>query len=406
VATGACGACHEPVEGTEHSFRPAGAPETLCTSCHPRQPQRRRLHGPYRDAQCTACHDPHGGATRGLLAGGSEAATCAKCHQRRTEAVVHGPYAAGACTACHAPHQSDHERLLHAPAKSLCLGCHIELGNYLAVAAVVHGPADQDCGLCHEPHASEHAALLHREPVRLCIACHDAVGERIAADPFVHGAVRSERSCASCHSAHGSRLASLLLELPSAMCIGCHDRALVNAETGKVVEGVAGLVRSARFAHGPIRNGDCHGCHFPHSSRHVDLLRESYPPEFYIEYDESHYALCFGCHEKAIAAEERTTTLTGFRDGDRNLHFLHVNKQKGRTCRACHEVHASNQPFHIRESVPFGTGDWLLPINFVKTENGGACAPGCHKTAGYDRVDPIVSGSVAPPAGRTGRRGG
>jgi len=46
-----------------------------------------------------------------------------------------------------------------------------------------------------------------------------------------------------------------------------------------------------------------------------------------------------------VVTEPETRTLTNFRDGARNLHFLHVNKAvRGRTCRACHEVHASKQP--------------------------------------------------------------
>ena len=53
---------------------------------------------------------------------------------------------------------------------------------------------------------------------------------------------------------------------------------------------------------------------------------------------------------------------TSFRDGDVNLHYLHVNKAKrGRTCRACHSTHASKHNVIIRDSVPFGR--WELPIN-------------------------------------------
>ena len=81
---------------------------------------------------------------------------------------------------------------------------------------------------------------------------------------------------------------------------------------------------------------------------------------------------------------ERTRTLTKFRDGNQNLHFLHVNKDKrGRTCRACHDLHASPEPLHIRERVQFG--NWLMPIHFEKNETGGSCHPGCHAIEKYDR---------------------
>ena len=39
-----------------------------------------------------------------------------------------------------------------------------------------------------------------------------------------------------------------------------------------------------------------------------------------------------------------------------------------------------------RESVTFGT--WKLPIKFAPTDNGGSCAPGCHRPAVYDRKAP------------------
>ena len=125
----------------------------------------------------------------------------------------------------------------------------------------------------------------------------------------------------------------------------------------------------------------CHACEV-RCPRGIDIPRvmESLRQLFLRENDGS---LCFQCHESTLVLEERTTTLTNFRDGDRNLHYLHVNSEKGRSCRACHEVHASNLPFHMRVSVPYGESDWLLPINFAKTETGGTCTPGCHQTAAY-----------------------
>jgi hypothetical protein len=101
------------------------------------------------------------------------------------------------------------------------------------------------------------------------------------------------------------------------------------------------------------------------------------------------------CHEPDMATVERSTTVTGFRDGDRNLHFLHVNRvEKGRTCRACHEAHSSTMPKHLRESVPFG--QWQLPVGFQQSDDGGRCTPGCHKPQVYSRTRPR-------PVGTTGR---
>jgi predicted CXXCH cytochrome family protein len=136
--------------------------------------------------------------------------------------------------------------------------------------------------------------------------------------------------------------------------------------------------------HDPIRKDGCVACHKPHGSENFRLLKASFPPGFYANFDLDGYALCFSCHEDLALTVERTRTLTNFRDGDRNLHFLHVNKaNRGRTCRACHDVHASPEPLQIRERVRFGK--WLMPIHFEKKETGGSCHPGCHAIKTYDR---------------------
>jgi hypothetical protein len=63
-----------------------------------------------------------------------------------------------------------------------------------------------------------------------------------------------------------------------------------------------------------------------------------------------------------------------------------VNKaDRGRACRACHEVHASRQPRHVRDGVPYGPTGWVLKINYTKTPTGGQCARTCHDTKSYER---------------------
>ena len=86
-----------------------------------------------------------------------------------------------------------------------------------------------------------------------------------------------------------------------------------------------------------------------------------------------------------MVTKAKGTGVTMFRDGTKNRHALHVNKENGRTCRACHEVHASARPAHIREAVPYGTSNWMLEINFEASEEGGSCAPGCHQVKKYTR---------------------
>jgi len=145
--------------------------------------------------------------------------------------------------------------------------------------------------------------------------------------------------------------------------------------------------------HEPIRENDCGACHRPHGSKYFRLLKKPFPPKFYAPFRAENYALCFSCHEKTLVTARSTRSVTQFRDGDRNLHFLHVNRAKrGRTCRACHELHASDSPLHIRERVRYGR--WMMPLNFEKNETGGSCSPGCHAAMDYSRK------SANAPAGK------
>jgi predicted CXXCH cytochrome family protein len=145
--------------------------------------------------------------------------------------------------------------------------------------------------------------------------------------------------------------------------------------------------------HGPIRDGNCFGCHAPHGSNNSRLLAKPYPEAFYQPFAEEKYDLCFSCHDKQLVETEKTANLTGFRNGQRNLHFVHVNRAKGRNCRSCHETHVSTNELHLRDSVPFG--NWQMPIRFAKVDTGGSCSPGCHKSYTYDRNNPV--NYSAPP---------
>jgi hypothetical protein len=108
------------------------------------------------------------------------------------------------------------------------------------------------------------------------------------------------------------------------------------------------------------------------------------------------YYNCFSCHVKKAFETEQTTEVTGFRAGDRNLHWLYVsNKEKGRTCRACHELHGGDLPKQIAATVPFG--DWQLPTRWQQQPTGGTCAPGCHRPFTYSRGPAAEPSKPAAP---------
>jgi hypothetical protein len=122
------------------------------------------------------------------------------------------------------------------------------------------------------------------------------------------------------------------------------------------------------------------------------MLVSAFPESFYAPYETETYGLCFKCHREEAIIEPKTTVLTGFRDQDNNLHYLHVKKvERGRTCRTCHQEHAAKQEHLIRDGVPYGQSGWKLNLNYQKMETGGSCTKTCHDTKTYD------NGGVPPP---------
>jgi predicted CXXCH cytochrome family protein len=297
---------------------------------------------------------------------------------------VHAAYEAGDCGLCHVRNDPKSPGKLSAPVNELCFGCHDEVRDLLK-REVVHWAAQDACTNCHNPHGSNHEKLLIDETVALCTSCHTDVGEYVAAARVKHGAVTTGAKCANCHNPHGSNVEKLLVAYPFDLCLGCHSKEGMRSADGRFLVNMKEWLAQNPDWHAPIKAKDCSACHRPHGSPNFRLLVATYPEKFYAPYSAEAYELCFGCHNERVFREPETTTLTNFRNGSRNLHFVHVHKaDRGRTCRACHEVHASKQSRHIREGVPYGPKGWILRLNYVKTPTGGSCAKTCHETRSYD----------------------
>jgi predicted CXXCH cytochrome family protein len=380
-----CLSCHEYDEPREHRFKLATPVDELCADCHTMQ-HRTVIHAPVKDGNCVGCHDPHGSDHRTMLVADPTRGLCLSCHQEETftkKKFVHGPAAGGTCILCHEPHSGWQPKLLVDSPQALCVSCHSEVLPKKDQDRYVHAPVLENCGDCHDAHASDYKFQLKQTSPDLCITCHESVGAEIAAAPVAHGAMTAEGGCSSCHSPHFSQLPKLQKMTQPESCLSCHDRPMESAQ-GQPLSNISALLKDNPVHHGPIRDGECTACHQPHSGERFRLLTAAYPPDFYAPFKIDQYDLCFTCHMPELVLEEKGAGLTRFRQENVNLHWLHVNQQKGRTCRACHEVHASNNPFHIRDAVPFGDKGWMLEINFEQNETGGSCAPGCHDTKTYD----------------------
>ena len=397
VALDRCSACHTPrpggtplTSGERHRFDPVADDAHLCFECHAKIGDKSFVHEPIKKRMCVICHDPHGSDNAFFLRVSPVGDLCLQCHTdtMREESEVHGPVAVGQCTACHDPHESDNPYRLHALGPESCFTCHREKQREFGGKEFHHQPILEDCGKCHDPHDSPFAYRLRDEVPGLCLGCHTEMGEHLGRVAVKHGAIEAEGSCLNCHNPHASDYPKNLRDVPMGLCMQCHDRT-VETPTGRV-RNMKALLETHEFHHGPIREGDCTACHNPHGDDNWRMLRQYFPSTFYSPFGVDSYELCFACHQPTLALQAETDSLTGFRNGTRNLHFVHVNKEeKGRTCRACHDFHATSDPKMITAASQFG--DWALPISYEKTETGGSCAPGCHLPRGYDRVKEVIN---------------
>jgi predicted CXXCH cytochrome family protein len=381
-----CSACHVAVgEASAHKFALPVSREDLCIRCH-QLPAEAHGHAPVKDGKCMECHDPHGSEHRAQLVGDPNRDLCVRCHNASfmQKKFVHGPVAVGACATCHKPHSSDIPKLLSADANTLCKTCHADTGK-AEPGVHLHKALDQGCVSCHDAHAADHKFQLRETAPNLCLSCHKGQIDKMTAGAgSVHSAITDEGGCTSCHEPHASKLAGLQRATQPETCLKCHDKP-VKATDGVMLTNMSKLLANNSQKHGPIRDGHCTVCHDPHASKNFRLLPAEYPEKFYAPFSLDLYKLCFQCHSPDMVLKQNAQGVTQFRDGSKNLHMLHVNQEKGRTCRACHEVHASSRGSHMRDAVPFGTSNWMLEINYKPSEEGGSCAPGCHAPKTYAR---------------------
>jgi len=297
---------------------------------------------------------------------------CLECHDNPATGhkVQHPPVEEGECTSCHSPHAGKARGMLVESGAALCEQCH---DSKTAGKKNLHPPvAEGDCVSCHGVHGGAAKALLPATGTALCAECHDDIVEAAAKAKYPHAAV--EDGCTSCHDVHGTGFPKMLSAKGGEVCYECHDD-------------MAEKVKNAKFGHAPVEDGECVACHNPHGSKYRSLLVAAYPEEIYVVYEEQQYALCYQCHDPLLARYDQTD-VTNFRNGHQSLHWLHVNRSKGRTCRVCHDIHGSEQK-HLLNPFSPNFGRWNIPLQFIEHNGGGACMVGCHKPKMYDRQNGI-----------------
>lgn len=236
--------------------------------------------------------------------------------------------------------------------------------------------------------AQENNFPINKEASCITSSCHADMGMK----KYVHVVGVDGKNCNRCHEIvmEGEHSFKKLPSETYPLCAKCHSEEFT---TPPDLKGAPPKVifedKDIKF-HAPFAEGKCTECHDAHESNFYKYLKTEYPGEFYASYSAETYSLCLtSCHkglEKALT-EPRTFNATEFRNGNLNLHFRHVNKTKGRTCKICHHHHGSKNPKLIKEFFFFGKRK--LAIKYEKTKTGGSCITACHVPVKYDRYEPV-----------------
>ncbi len=385
-----CQRCHI-ANGAEHpldnvvGFALKENVPTLCYECHDPKNEKEFVHDPAQKGDCLKCHDIHTSPNLYLVKTDPVGGLCLDCHDLEIPKgnLVHGAVEEGTCTGCHNPHQANNEALLNTTKLDrLCRKCHKPIRKEFK-KEFVHDPfKKKDCFACHQPHSSKEAHLSDMKTQDLCFSCHEDTHNSIAAANVVHGAVNETNTCLNCHKPHASAEKKILFANEKEVCLSCHDKA-IEAVSGNI-EAISPHLKEGNTVHGPIALGECAVCHKPHASQEHTLLTLSFPDDQYVVADPVNFGLCFDCHDDQLFASPTTESATNFRNGEQNLHYLHVQGNRGRNCNLCHDMHGSENKYLIKKKTRYG--NWNMPIEFELTDKGGSCLTGCHERYSYERL--------------------
>lgn len=264
-----------------------------------------------------------------------------------------------------------------------CTDCHSDL---IEKSSKHSAALDDGCTNCHQGDVANHPpsqgktfTLVEKMP-DLCYTCHDALKTEIESSRSVHKIVNQKKFCSNCHSPHSTDQSKLLILTGNELCLSCHNKTI--SAGNKKITNINQKIKFAKTIHAAIEGG-CVSCHKSHASVNNSLLTKLFPQDNYAFAKKDTFSLCFDCHDSGILETEKTTSATGFRNGETNLHFVHINGKKGRNCTMCHDIHATVNEHLILDNVKFGK--WSFKMNYIVREKGGTCFPGCHSEKEYIR---------------------
>ncbi len=191
-----------------------------------------------------------------------------------------------------------------------------------------------------------------------CMECHDDLADDLT-KPYVHGPLKAGE-CTGCHAPHASRHDQLLLDGEGDLCASCHS------ETQQW--------HSQPVQHQPVADGQCTRCHDPHASDKANLLTAS-PKE-----------LCATCHTEVRDWLAKSTTHAPMKIGQ---------------CYKCHDVHGGQNDYLLTKgenelcSSCHGN-EQKLRERHVGFDPVGARCSACHDPHASDSPGLVMSNKHAP----------
>ncbi len=333
-------------------------PNCTTSQCHNNIDQFQYLHRPMKTKKCSVCHETD---TSTFLKNGPKHPKLKPINENEINTI------------CYMCHKNDlTERFGH---------------NHFKLHSAIE---QKSCVSCHNPHGSNHPKFLKENAApELCFQCHDEIKKTLNNSTVLHSPTTSEDSCLNCHEAHAAFDKNLLKKPVLELCLDCHNK-VQKTKTGQKIQAIGFELSHYKFLHTPAKD-KCQSCHKVHGSNNEHLLNFKIQKNFYSQFNESDYSLCFDCHKPTLVQNEITNSATGFRNNTKNLHYLHTiaRGKKGINCFVCHNAHGSNQDKGINEFTEF-LGK-KISIQFTQSKDGGTCATACHHSKTYNRTKEFIN---------------
>lgn len=217
-------------------------------------------------------------------------------------------------------------KLLNDEGRDLCLKCHVRVGMEIDTKSVVHARcwAIPASAMIRTPPTSRACCSRPRPPSSAPNATRTCTG---GAHPGQQPSTPPSPPSAAAPTATSptrATNASLLEDEPKNLCFECHNQPIELPDGTKLVN-MKKVIDSGKSLHSTVARAGASSATDIHGGDHRHLLNDEYPSDMYYPFSESSYALCFSCHDRHLVLDQKTSGATGFRNGEMNLHFVHVS---------------------------------------------------------------------------------